>query len=78
MSESAASESLDSESLEFSLGARLTAERGGTVNRRLFSKPVFSLLADTPTPHRLSRRSMGKGKPDPRRKGMVNWSLRRW
>jgi hypothetical protein len=32
----------------FRLGALLTAGRDGTANRLLFSKPVFSLLADTP------------------------------
>jgi hypothetical protein len=38
------------------LGAHLMAERGGTANRRLFSKAVFSLITDTTARSRVTRR----------------------
>ncbi len=56
------------------LGAHLTADRSGTVNRRLFSEPVFSKFADTSTRSWVTHERTESGKAEDRRKGVLNWS----
>ena len=71
----AASESPRQGSVGSRLGAHWTADRGGTASRRLFSKPVFSRLADTSTRSVGYPEESGKGEsPRSGSEGGFNWS----